>query len=240
MKDFARKILDELDLGPGGFADIRFQESESVNMIIKNGITEEVTSNRMGGAAIRALVGGAWGLATTAEITKKSLKAAVKTAVTMAKVASEKIKEPRKIDPEFSTEGKATIDFDLNPKDVSIEEKMKLTQDFEKSIRDVDKRIAMSQAIYLETVSSEDIVSTNGTDVHTQLGVFRISGNATAREGNLQQNVGHNTASSIGIKTIMDYDVVEKGTDAGKKAVDLLSAEKPKSGKMMNVHKKPS
>lgn len=232
MKDYARKILDDINLGPGGFADIRFQRSESVNMIVKNGITEEVTSNRMGGAAVRVLVGGAWGLATTADITKNTLVQTLKTAVKMAKVASEKVKEPRKINPEFSTQGEAKIDFNLNPKDISIEEKMKITQDFEKSIREVDKRIATSQAIYLETINSEEIISTNGTDVSTESGVFRLSGGAVAREGNLQQNVGENVASSIGIKTIMDFNVDEKGKEVGTKAIGLLSADKPKSGKM--------
>ncbi|HUU78115.1 MAG TPA: TldD/PmbA family protein [candidate division Zixibacteria bacterium] len=232
MKDFTQKTINEVNLGSDGFVDIRFQEAESLTLNIRNGLTEEVTSTRIGGAAARALIGGAWGFATTAEISKDSLKNILKSAVTMAKVASEKIKEPRKIDSKFSSKGTFKLDFDVNPKDISIEEKMNLTLDLEKNISKVDERIANSSATYLESVQTETIISSNGTDVTTDSGVFRLSGRAVGREGNLQQNVGDNIASSVGIKTILDWNVTEKGTEIGETAIGLLSAEKPLSGKM--------
>lgn len=232
MKDFTQKIINEVNLGSDGFADIRFQEAESLTLNIRNGLTEEVASTRIGGAAARALIGGAWGFATTAEISKDSLKNILKSAVTMAKVASEKIREPRKIDSKFSSKGVFKLEFDVNPKDISIEEKMSLALDLEKNIRIVDERIANSSSTYIESVQTETIISSNGTDVTTDSGVFRLSGRAVGREGNLQQNVGDNIASSIGIKTILDWNVTEKGTEIGETAIGLLSAEKPLSGKM--------
>jgi len=111
MKDYARKILDDLELGPGGFADIRFQNSDTVSMFIQNGITQEVSSTRIGGAAARALVNGAWGFSTTTELTKGSLKETLKSAVAMARVASAKVREPRKIDENFATQGKHKLKF---------------------------------------------------------------------------------------------------------------------------------
>jgi len=239
MKEFARKILDKLELGPGGFADIRFQNSDSIQIFIQNGITQEMTSTRMGGAAARALVDGAWGFSTTADFTKESLEKILKTAVSMAKVASTKVKEPRKVDENFATQGEAKLQMDVNPKDISIEEKMKITYDFEKNIREIDKRIANSTARYGETINSETIISTNGTDVLTESGVFRLMGGGVSREGNLQQRVSDDVASSKGIKAILDFNVVEKGTDIGKKAIALLSAEKPPGGKM-NIVMDPS
>jgi len=239
MKEFAHKILDKLDLGPGGFADIRFQNSDSIQIFIQNGITQEMTSTRMGGAAARALVDGAWGFSTTADVSKESLEKILKTAVSMAKVASTKVKEPRKVDGNFATQGEARLQMDINPKDISIEEKMKITYDFEKNIREVDKRIANSTARYGETINSETIISTNGTDVLTESGVFRLMGGGVSREGNLQQRVSDDVASSKGIKAILDFNVVEKGTDIGKKAIDLLSAEKAPGGKM-NIVMDPS
>ncbi|MFW9924007.1 MAG: TldD/PmbA family protein [Candidatus Thorarchaeota archaeon] len=232
MKDFAKKILDEVSLKKGDFVDIRFQSSEAIRMQIRNGVTQEVTSTRLNGIAARALVGGAWGFATTAELSKESLKKILNSAVGMARVASEKVKETRKIDEKFSTIGEAKIKFDLDPKDVSLEEKMKLTQEFEKNTRNVDERIASSQASYLENIDKETIVSSNGTDVSTELGVFRLSVNAVGREGNLQQTVSDNIASSLGVKEIMKYNVTAKGTETGQKAIQLLSAAKPLSGKM--------
>ncbi|MBN1328120.1 MAG: TldD/PmbA family protein [Candidatus Heimdallarchaeota archaeon] len=239
MKEFARKILDKLDLGPSGFADIRFQNSDSIQIFIQNGITQEMTSTRMGGAAARALVDGAWGFSTTADVTKDSLEKILKTAISMAKVASTKVKEPRKVDKNFATQGKAKLQMDVNPKDISIEEKMKITSEFEKNIREVDKRIANSTARYGETVNSETIISTNGTDVLTESGVFRLMGGGVSREGNLQQRVSDDVASSKGIKAILDFNVVENGTKVGKKAIALLSAEKPPGGKM-NIVMDPS
>lgn len=232
MKDFARKVLDKVDLGPAGFADIRFQNSESIRIQIRNGVTQEVTSTRLGGAAARALVNGAWGFATTAEISKDTVKDIVSSAVAMAKAASEKVKKPRKIDENFATVGKAILDFDLEPKDVSIEEKMKITQEFEKNTREVDEKIANVTTTYLENLHEESIISSNGTNVSTESGVFRLSTNAVSREGDLQQTVTNNIATSNGIKEIMKYNVVEEGQKTGKKAIKLLTAAKPLSGKM--------
>ena len=232
MKDFARKLLDKIDLGSGGFADIRFQNSETMFMHIQNGITHEMNSTRMGGAAARALIGGAWGFSTTADVTKESLKMILNSAVGMAKVASAKIKEPRKVDSNFATQGTAKLKMDVNPKDISIEEKLKIAQDYERSIREVDKRIANSNSRYGETVSKETIINSNGTDVTTESGVFRLISGAVAREGNLQQRVSDDVASSKGIKSILDYNVIEQGTKVGEKAIELLSADKPPSGKM--------
>jgi TldD protein len=165
-------------------------------------------------------------------VTKESLKEIVKSAVKMAKVASSKVKEPRKVDANFSTTGKSKLKMDVNPKDISIEEKLKITQDFEKSIREVDKRIANSSSRYGETVSSETILNTNGTEVTTESGVFRLIAGAVSREGNLQQRVSDDVASSRGIKSILDYNVIEQGTKVGEKAIELLTADKPPSGKM--------
>ncbi|NHK30874.1 MAG: TldD/PmbA family protein [Asgard group archaeon] len=232
MKEYAQKLLDKIELGSGGFADIRFQNSETLFMLIQNGITQEMSSTRLGGAAARTLVGGAWGFCTTAEVTKDSLKDIIKSAVSMAKVASAKVKKPRKIDENFASKGKSKLNMDVNPKDISIEEKLKIAQDYEKSIREVDKRIANSNSRYGETVNSETILNTNGTDVTTESGVFRLIAGAVSREGNLQQRVSDDVASSRGIKSILDYNVIEKGTEVGNKAIELLTAEKPPSGKM--------
>ncbi|NHJ33299.1 MAG: TldD/PmbA family protein [Asgard group archaeon] len=232
MKDYTRKLLDNLKLGSGGFVDIRFQKSETLFLQIQNGITQETASTRMGGASARALVNGAWGFSSTAELTKDSLKTILESAVSMAKVASTKIKEPRRIDSNFASQGTAKLSFDVNPKDISIEEKIKITKDFEKSIREVDKRIANASSIYGETISSETILNTNGTDVTTESGVFRLQGRAASREGNLQQRVSDDVASSKGIKSILEFNTAERGAKVGKKAIELLSAEKPLSGKM--------
>ncbi|TET28118.1 MAG: TldD/PmbA family protein [Candidatus Heimdallarchaeota archaeon] len=232
MKDYTRKLLDKLDLGSGGFADIRFQNSETLFMHIQNGITQETTSTRMGGASARALVKGAWGFSSTAEVTKDSLQDILKSAVSMAKVASAKIKEPRKVNSNFATQGTAKLKMDVDPKDISIEEKIKIAQDYEKSIREVDKRIATATSRYGETVSSETILNTNGTDVTTESGAFRLTGGAVSREGDLQQRVSDDVASSKGIKSILEFNAIERGTKVGEKAIKLLSAEKPLSGKM--------
>ncbi len=232
MKDYTRKLLEKLNLGTGGFADIRFQNSETLFMQIQNGVTQETTSTRLGGASARALVNGAWGFSSTAEISKESLKGILDSAISIAKVASSKIKEPRKIDSNFVTQGNAKLKLDIDPKDISIEEKIKITQDFEKSIREVDKRIATASGTYGETINKETILNTNGTDVTTESGVFRLMGRAISREGNLQQGVSDDVASSKGIKSILEFNVIEKGKKVGEKAIKLLSAEKPLSGKM--------
>ncbi|MHA1188118.1 MAG: TldD/PmbA family protein, partial [Candidatus Heimdallarchaeota archaeon] len=161
--------------------------------------TQEVSSTRIGGAAARALVNGAWGFSTTTELTKGSLKETLKSAVAMARVASAKVREPRKIDENFATQGKHKLKFDLDPKDIGIDEKLKLTQEFEKNIREVDEKIANSSARYGESIAYETILNTNGTDVSTESGAFRLMGSGVSREGNLQQRVSEDVATSEGM-----------------------------------------
>ena len=66
MKEVASDLLDKLDIPSGAFVDIRLQNSLSLMMQVRKGLTTEVGSTRMGGAGVRALIGGAWGFASIA------------------------------------------------------------------------------------------------------------------------------------------------------------------------------
>ncbi|MHA1910830.1 MAG: TldD/PmbA family protein [Candidatus Kariarchaeaceae archaeon] len=239
MKDVARELLDKIAIPSGGFVDIRLQNSLSLMMQVRKGITTEVGSTRMGGAGVRALIGGAWGFASTAEVSKETLQEALNSAIRMAKVASQKVKKPRVISDEYVFEGVSKLQMDVDPKTISLEDKIALTLDFEKNIREVDDKVALSAASYTESIQSETILSSLGTNVTTESGVFRLYGSAVGREGNLQQSVSDDAASSAGIKTILEFDTVEKGVKLGEKAVRLLSAAKPSGGKT-NIIMDPS
>ncbi|MHA1630161.1 MAG: TldD/PmbA family protein [Candidatus Heimdallarchaeota archaeon] len=239
MIDYIKQILEKVKLGKGEFVDVRLQQSESITMQVQNGVTQEMTSTKLGGVAVRALIKGAWGFSTTAEVTKERIKEILDVAIKMAKVASEKVKKPRRIDENFVNKGKFKLKMDLDPKDVSIEEKLKMTQQFEESIRKVDERIANANSRYGETINHETIINSNGTEVSTESGAFRLIAGAVSREGTLQQRVSADVASAKGLKEIMNFNVVEKGTETGEKAIELLGAEKPPGGKM-NIIMDPS
>ncbi len=237
--DNLQKLLDTVDRSVVNFADMRIYTSNSLNLTTRKGMAEEVSSNKLEGIAIRALVEGAWGFASVASFDSDDVKNALDSAIKMGKGVSKTNKNKVTVNTEAVFEARNEFVPDMNPADLSFEEKMELSQRVEEVLRKHDNRIINSIGRYSEKVQREQVINTNGTNVVTDYGVFRLSGMATARSGDTVQNVSDSIATNAGLQRILDWDIEDSMTKLGSRAMKLLEAESAPSGKM-NVLLEPS
>lgn len=226
-----KNAIEKISLKSGEFADIRGFKSNDLNFSIKKGEMEQTLSQKLYGAGIRVLANGAWGFVSTTELDEKSLVVALKKAYNLAYSTGERVKRKIVTDTEKYFTGKHLLKPDIDPRDYSIEEKYKIITRAEKSLREYDTQIVKSVAGWEESIQREVIVNSNGTDVTTDYGIFRLALDATSRRANVIQNVADRVGSSSGIKKIINTDIENLSEALGKRAVTLLDAEPAPKGR---------
>ncbi len=163
MKDLLLKIINEIEEKGAEYVEIRVQNNNNTLINIRDNKVEAITAALERGAAIRVLVNGAWGFSTTGDLSKESLTSAANSAFKMAKVASESIKEPVKLAEIKSVEDKVSVPFKLNPKDVSIDIKVKNLLEISKTCFSIDNRIKTVSVRYADLVTDQVLATNEGT-----------------------------------------------------------------------------
>ncbi|MHA1125236.1 MAG: TldD/PmbA family protein [Candidatus Heimdallarchaeota archaeon] len=232
MIDVCIKILDKFELKKGDFADIRFQKGFGSQLAIQNGRPEKVNYEYDEGVGIRALIDGGWGFVSIVGSKPDEIEKALQKAIKIAKATSKRVKEKGVMPEEFCVEGKYIAEYEIDPREIPLETKFKIVQDFEKSTREYSERIVSTNASLGHWYQKETIVNTLGTKVESEFGSLNIACMATSREGDIMQNVYTANGTTLGWEEFKKLDVKEMGRDLAKRAVDLLTAKKPPSGKM--------
>jgi TldD protein len=230
--DRGRSVLGHFNPEKGDFLDVRFFIGETTNIAIRNGVADQTSSQANVGAALRALINGAWGFSTTTSFGEDALLDAMWTAVNMAKAMARSIGEPGVVPEEYVYEGNVPLKVASDPREVAMEEKIRVAVELDEHIRGVSDRFKVSTASLSDTVRREVIVNSLGTEVDVSNCYISVRGNATAREGPLIQNAGESVGSTWGWETVEEVDTAEMGALVGKRAVALLGAERPPSGRL--------
>ncbi len=230
--DSARGIIEKFTLGKDDFMDVRYYLADTNSIAIRRGIADQTVSQSIKGVACRALIDGAWGFSTTTSFEGGDMKVAMETAVKTAKAMSKNIGEPGVVAQDYVFKDIMPLDVKIDPREIPMDEKIRVAIEFEKNISGVSNQIKISTASLSDTVQREIIVNSLGTEVDFYNCYVSARGSATAREGSLIQNAGESTGTTNGWETIEETNLAEMGQKAGNRAVALLSAEKPSSGKM--------
>src|SRR4030066_608711 len=124
MEDLAEATIENaLKLG-AEFADLRMESAIGTNLVVMDGKTKTLSSQRESGCGLRAFIGGAWGFASTNNITSPSLKSAATSAVKMAKVARAKAKIKFEMKHAKAVRKGEEYKCRIKPMDVRIEDKL--------------------------------------------------------------------------------------------------------------------
>ncbi|MEM3957835.1 MAG: TldD/PmbA family protein [Thermoproteota archaeon] len=227
-----RKLFSFLELGSEGFADFRITEVESTSISIRKGIVEEVSHNTSIGGAARVLFNGGWGFYYTTDLTVQGINAALEKAYRAAKAVSGKAAEKSRIRMERTFEDDVRLNVKIDPRDVSLEEKVKTALEFDKCIWKGNEGIVTTTVGLSDSVKKEYVVNSYGSEVRYEVCSVRLSGSAVAKEGDFVQNVSTAVGGSRGWELVEEFDHVKEGSELGRRGVELLKALPPPSGRM--------
>ncbi len=219
MIDKIRKLIDSC---PADYVDARINSGPFSSIIVKDGKVENVTSASTWGIGVRVLVNGSWGFASAnrrgriGEIFEKAAR--------LAKLTRGK----SKLSDEKPARAKTKTKFKINPRDVDVEEKIRLVMSAEKEMR-TDARIKNTALAYSDAVGEHVFLNSEGAEIFQER-IFTFLGmGAVAKENGVMQRASESIGARAGYEVLRDSD--EKARNAREKAVRALGARLPPKGK---------
>lgn len=215
------------------FLELRLHDRRARAVLAEDGRVESARSSRHAGVGVRALIDGAWGFASTSELSKEALQRAVQAARAAAREAAKTRRE--KVAPPASAtfaNGQHFTDAHEPLDSRSIDEKIELVLKTEAEARAASQRIASASCRYSELVDEKFIVTSDGARVHLRDAKPELRVSAVARmEGELMEHMeaaGHTGGFGELFARRSSSEMAEK---AAQTAVDLLRAGYVDGGK---------
>ncbi len=231
MEDLAELAIEHaLKLG-AEFADLRIESTTGTNILIMDGKTRTLNSEREAGCGIRAFVGGTWGFVATSVLTKASLRSAAASAVKMAKAATARAKIQFEMKPGKAMTATEEYKCKEKPADVTTEEKLSFALGLDRSAKSFDPRIGSTNARYDDLEAERVIANSFGTMVRTKERWVLAACSAWSKSEGVTQR-GHSSAGSVGGYELMRTSgALDLGKEAAGQAVRLLDSKPAPAGK---------
>ncbi len=199
--------------------------SESLNNVIvmKDGKVQEITSGNNWGGCVRVLKNGAWGVSFTTNPAK--MEDAGKSALKLANALDNDVKMAD-IEP---THDNVKSKAKLKLQDVSLDEKKEAMSAAEKAAN--LEAIVSTTVNYVDGEGTTIFANSEGTELQIEESRVALFMNAVAASDGIIQFGHKSTGGAAGFEVIQKEDLEKFGRVTAEKAIRLLKAELPPSGK---------
>ena len=136
MEDLVKFAVDTASTMGASYSEARFQRNEGIRLVFKNGIPDPAGFTKKSGIAVRVLINGALGFACTNTLTKERIRATVESAYRTAKESGRLVKIPIRMAGRAESRAKWSAKEKLPLADVSVEERLSLLSEAERSLTD--------------------------------------------------------------------------------------------------------
>jgi len=220
--DLFKKIIDET-IPKVDYVDIRAGKGNDTNLVMKDGKIQLINTGTSLGARIRVLKNGTWGFGFTNEI--ENLRKIAKNSIKISK----SLKGDIKLSDVDIIEKKTKIPCKIPLSSVSVEEKKELLSDVNKAAN-IDN-VKSTTVNYLDSESETVFLSSEGSQIQVEESRVGLFLNVVASSGDVMQ-FSHSSIGGVkGYEVLKNTDIEKFAREVGKKAVRLLNAKTPPSGK---------
>ena len=229
IKELAYRALDAARGAGAAYADVRSVETRRQEISVKHGRLDGLEEDESSGIGVRVLVDGAWGFACTSEPAPRSVEAAAREAVAVARASARVHRSPVVLGPAVSTRGKYTGPCQVDPFEVSVEDKLALLLRAESELQgheDVRVSAASTECTHWRKV----FVSTEGAELEQEAWETGAGIDCVAvRDGEMQRRSFPNSFGRQvvqgGWEVVRDMGLVENGPRIADEACALLRAD---------------
>ncbi len=226
-----RKTLDSLIEEGARYADIRSSDSSVCSMMHKNGKLEDVSTGDVLSIGVRVLYKGSWGFVSGNDISR------------LGNLARDALKIARSMhdlngDETVSLSKEDTIDKDLAYKyrcdldSVSIDDRIRLMEAGYKGASEGRPEIGSVSQRYQDARSEVTFANSEGSYITSSPQYCCYSVLCNSRRGERAEASYDNHASFLGFDDMVKADTGKLAAGAAQRALDLLDAKSPPSGKM--------
>jgi len=228
VKDLLRVALDAATAAGATYADARGGEYLSEALSVRGPLVESLDRSESIGFGVRVLANGAWGFASSAQLTPDEARRVGTMAVEVAKASATAISEPVELVPEPSHIAEWSSPVVKDPFAVTLEDKISLLAGAAETMeRNPDVRVGRGTMDLIRHHTS--FLSSEGSDitqtiVHTGAGIEATS----VRDGEVQTRSypgsfrGHFAAA--GYELVEEMDLAAHAERVAEEAVALLTA----------------
>jgi len=229
LKELMMRALDLAQRHGAQYADVRMVENRTESISVKDRIVERISSFETQGLGVRVLVDGAWGFASSRNLTNDEIDQITKQAMEIARasgmVSGEKVDLGLKVD----SQGSYHTPYKINPFSVPIEDKLALLMNADAEMGKVKgvrtrrthataqrehKLFANTEGAYTE----QTLLETGGGIQATAVGGSEIQVRSYPNAFARQQVTG-------GWEELLGWDLPGNGQRVASEAVALLTAD---------------
>jgi len=235
MKDWAQWALDTAAARGAAYADVRVVDARYRNLSTKNGKVGSVSESESLGLGVRVIADGAWGFASTDQLTRAKIEETAARAVAIARASAQVKKKDLVLVPEQKIAAVWRTPIEKDPFSVSLDEMMKLLFRADEEMRRVPG-VTLAEASMAFTRFEQLFASTLGSEIQ-QTKVYSGAGLvATSFADNEIQKRSYPNSfggqhASAGYELVERLGLAENARRVGEEAVALHKADKCPEGR---------
>ena len=234
MNDLASWALSSATQNGVSYADVRVIDDRSRALATKNGKIGNASDSRSEGLNVRVLVNGAWGFASSADLSRDSAETTAARAVEIAKASAQVKEKDVALVSEKPVQAEWTSPYKVDPFTISIEQNLSLLEKIDAELRSV-KGVTLAETNLNFRREEQWFASSEGADIHqtkytTGAGyvAYAFAGSEIQKRsypnsfGGQWQNKGYELIDELGL--------VENARRIGEEAVALHGADQCPQG----------
>ena len=231
MRDTLTKVVNAaVDQFGAEYVEVRVQKLFKTMLTIKEERVEAAKEGIENGAAIRVLVNGACGFASSCSLDAKTLVGVASEACRMAKAAGHKLKNPIKLVKSRAFEDRISVKPKKDPSKISIEDKIKTTSTIAEIVLGFDQHIKSCTVDYLDLAGTNYFMNNEGAYIEQDKLYVWSRVLVTAKEAEVFAFSREEVGSTSGYE-VFDREAPEVvGERAARRAIEQLKAKTPKGG----------
>jgi TldD protein len=229
LKELADLAMDTARAQGATYADVRVINRREQDIRVKNGTVESLSETMDSGFGVRVIAEGAWGFASSAEVSKGGVERTAALAVEMARASALARREPVDIGPPVTSTGTYRSPIEIDPFSVPVENKIDMLLTADQAMRSV-AGVTTAKSVLVALRENKVFANTEGALVEQE--IFEVGGGITAvavGNGEVQQRSYPNSFGrdqrTVGWEYILQADFPGNAKRVANEAVALLTAD---------------
>ncbi|MEJ7696387.1 MAG: TldD/PmbA family protein [Candidatus Limnocylindrales bacterium] len=238
MRDITDRALDTAAQLGAGYADARVVRRQDESISIKTGRVEGVASGESEGFGVRVLVDGAWGFASSHELTTAEADRVAGEAVRIARASATALRDPAHLDERPPAHGIYETPIEEDPFAVPLERKIADLLAADEAASRV-KGIAFTESMYAAQREWKTFAATDGSYTEQTITHVGSAIEANAIEGDEHQRRSYPDSGggwqAAGYEFVRGLRLADRAEPLADEAVALLTAPQCPSGRFTVV-----
>jgi TldD protein len=233
MNQYTDRALDTAHARGATYADVRIVRRTTEDIELKNGVIEALAQDESYGFGVRVLADGAWGFASSRDVSHGEIDRVAAQAVAIAKASASVSRQPVVLAPEAPVRDRYATPIERDPFTVPLDEKIEYLLRADAAARAV-KGLAIFQGSLHAWREDKTFASSEGSFIEQTLTQTGLGMHATAvNDDDVQERSYPDSFGqwmSKGWEITNEYDLPAHAERVATEAVQLLSAPQCPSG----------